>query len=177
MLTQAYCELQLKNTDSNFASILRSFNPVYNGRELFSFNLGNYYKVQWFIDPLYNKDLYDELFEMQLKNKRDIIMQTKFLTRSEGRMLVADIDWPIRDGISEEASTGFIDYNDCPPIDTWFYMANNYHLNNNSTTRILFAWIPQQFVHIVEEGIAVNLLDVFYWLDDYKESRYTFSGI
>src|SRR5271166_4960899 len=99
LLTQAYCEQQLKNTHKNYASILRSFNPVYDGKELFSFKFEHYnydsgvehwVTTQWNPNPFENIQ-YDDLFEKQLKHKNEII---KIIEPREynGKILIAEID-------------------------------------------------------------------------------------
>lgn len=76
--------------------------------------------------------------------------------------MMTSIDEVIVDGISEDESGGFIDNNDCTPIDTWFY------LDNNGGRRVLFSWIPYQFTKLVNNGIEVNMLATFEWYDKYK---------
>jgi len=166
LLTQAYCELQLKNGDSNPTTALRTFNPVYNGHELFSYKRGNSFGVsfttmKWNVDPIYNGLIYNELFEIQLIHKKDTVEMPSSGIEFNGRILVAEIDYVISDGVSEDESEGFIDYNDCPPIDTWFYMAAN------ENKRILFAWIPQKFVPLVQKGWEVNMLETFLWYENW----------
>ncbi|MEO6850990.1 MAG: hypothetical protein ABI203_09555, partial [Mucilaginibacter sp.] len=75
LLTQAYCEQISKG--ENMASVLRSYNPEYNGQPLFSFKFENhlgssYWMTTWGIDPISSgkKYLYDELFERQLAYKK-----------------------------------------------------------------------------------------------------------
>lgn len=70
------------------------------------------------------------------------------------------------EGFSESEPVGFIDGNDCPPIDTWFYTINEKSL------RILYAWIPSQFVNLVEKGIEVNMLNTFNWIENFSYTDY-----
>jgi hypothetical protein len=159
LLTQIFCES--KNPQENIASALRSFNPEYNEQPLFSYkNSGRgYWMTVWAKDPLSqeNKHLYDELFEKQLAYKTSIVKLEIQDIEFKGRILLAEIDCTVVDGASEAESRGLIDINDCPPIDAWFYKLTQ------GDRRILFAWIPLQFVHLVDEGIAVNALDCFRW--------------
>lgn len=168
LLTQAYCDLQIKNGSKSFAEVLRSFNPQFNNHNIFSFKrLSDYFTTEWSLDPVMgdNKQFYNGLFEKQLEFKSGIIKSQSPFVKPAGQVLVAEIDYTFIDGVSEEASQGFIDINDCPPIDTWFYLAFNKH------TRLLFCWIPQQFVDLVEEGIKVNAVECFYWYSDKKIER------
>jgi len=170
LLTQAYCELQLKKAYKNASSILRSFNPVYDGKELFSFKLrsintghdGDHkFSTEWGLDPTENVFLYDELFEKQLKHKSEIIEEAA-QSEYRGKILFAEIGSVICDGVSEFESDGFIDYYDCPPIDTWFYITKNDDRN------VLFAWIPEPFTKNVNYGIDANALAILSW---YREGR------
>jgi hypothetical protein len=170
LLTQAYCDSQLKNTHKNYASILRSFNPVYDGKELFSFKfkyysheygLEHWFSTEWNLDPLEN-NLYDDLFGKQLNHKKEIIANIDPI-EYKGKILIAKIDLTVLDGASETKSNGLIDDHDCPPIDTWFYKTKN-----ENGHILLFAWIPEPFVFFANEGIEVNCVNCFYW---YKEER------
>ena len=166
LLTQTYCRLQLKNEDADPATALRTVNPKYNGHELFSFKKGNSFGVnlttiEWNIDPIHNGVIYNELYEIQITYKKSIIERPGSGIEFNGRILVAEIDNVIPDGVSEDESEGFIDYNDCPPIDTWFYMTTN------KDRRVLFSWIPQKFVALVRKGWEVNMLETFLWYEDW----------
>jgi hypothetical protein len=169
LLTQFFCERRLLNCDKNAASIFRSINPVHHGKKLFNFKITDYgfapetrysFSTEWTHDPLRNENgFYNELFEFQLSQKRGKIGDNVSEQKFDGRILVAEIDNTVIDGASEVCSEGLIDVYDCPPIDTWFY------LTNNSTERILFAWIPKQFVHNANEAIKVNCVDCLYWFE------------
>jgi len=162
-LTQAYCEYQLNQSpDKNPAEILRSINPVYKGRPSFSFKQkDDHFQTEWVTDQLssQNQSIYDEMFDFQIKRKKEFAADEEINFLSYGEILVTSIDEVIWDGISEMESKGFIDINDCTPIDTWFYMAYNHK------KRIFFSWIPRQFVKLVDDGIDVNLLATFEWYD------------
>jgi hypothetical protein len=169
LLTQLYCERQLPDNDMPVAEVLRSFNPEYKGHQFFSFNRFNRWGISkrlaetvWSIDPiLENENLYTDLFIKQLIHKQNVIQINGQKTSDNGKILVAEIDCVIRDGASEDESDGFIDCNDCPPIDTWFY------LSENRRGRLLYAWIPDQFVKLVDNAIDVNMLSIFLWLEDF----------
>jgi len=164
LLTQAYCDEQLKNTHKNFASILRSFNPVYDGKQIYSYALESFsgqfdeeyqFLTKCNLNPLENS-LYNELFEKQMNHKNDKIVtpnQMEFI----GQILQVEIDCAIMDGVSRFESRGFLDYYDCPPIDTWFY------IENKKNKRVLFAWIPEPFVINVDQCIDINALGVLSW--------------
>jgi len=157
LLTQIYCEEQIKNTDKSDAEILRSINLVSNDKRFFSFLPGSFDRIKWEIHP-YEDDAYPFLFEEQMQQKRKLVKPEKSVF--EGRILVLEIDSVITDGASETETKGFIDEYDCPPIDTWFYLIQG------NVGRTLYAWIPQPFISIVQVGIDVNAMDLFKWQND-----------
>lgn len=168
MLTQAYCHQQMQLRNQIAVRALRTINPDVNGKPLFTYcngdkDRGMWNCIDWTEDPLNNQVLYDDLFQLQLayKEKAKPLIGRAY----EGKILFAEIDQVIVDGVSEEESNGFIDYNDCPPIDTWFYMT----ANNN--TRMLFAWIPQKFISLTQDAIDVNMLNCFNWFDEDEVNR------
>ncbi|GAB2702828.1 hypothetical protein GCM10027037_30570 [Mucilaginibacter koreensis] len=167
LLTQQYCSLQLNNTHLNPAQILRSYNPDINGQSLFSYKVSNYKNfywntAEWLVDPLDKNELYKSLFNEQMIHKRLVAGTSPKLT-SEGKILFVEMDTTTYDGASESATDGFIDINDWPPIDTWFYLSS---INNRWNTAVAFAWIPEPFTKYAEEGINVNTTNSFRWLED-----------
>ncbi|MEO3406565.1 hypothetical protein AAFN85_21805 [Mucilaginibacter sp. CAU 1740] len=170
LITKHYCERQQQNNQLSVAEVLRSFNPEYNGKKLCDFKsvrrlefAKGSAEVVWNIDPYDEKNdfLYDELFDKQIAHKKEVTRFTDQAAEFKGRVLVAEVDNVIHDGFSEDESDGFIDYNDCPPVDTWFYMARNKH------GRVLYAWIPEQYIKLVEEAISVNAFSIIIWLEDF----------
>lgn len=169
LLTQAYCDLQLANSDKSPAEILRSFNPELNGQKVFNFKPGqydgkpmNYFEVVWSVDPWMDgtKLIYHDLFDQQLANKRLIITFANPQAHVRGQVLIAEVDWTTVDGCSEANSDGIIDIFDCPAIDTWFY------LTENTNSRLLFCWIPEQFIALINVAVAVNATDCLRWFDE-----------
>lgn len=154
LLTQIYCEEQLKNTDKSDTQILRSINPICNGESFFTFDTTNSSYVKWASHP-WDFKVYDELFENQFEIKKRIKVSDNRVF--EGEILIVEIENTVCDGASESNTDGFIDSYDCPPIDTWFY------LFQGDVGRTLYAWIPQPFISIVEVGIDVNAMDLFKW--------------
>src|ERR1700748_2188474 len=101
-----------------------------------SFGFDQWFKATWEPDPIMGGDkyLYSELFQKQMENKRIVIKENNTEQQFKGRILIAEIDLTVVDGASEAESNGIIDWLDCPPIDTWFYMTEN------GNSRVLFAW-------------------------------------
>lgn len=159
LLTQTYCEMQLANTEKPVAEILRSFNPEYDGKHMFSYEFERNKQVVWSADP-WSNNLYDQLFDDQMLHKENAVKSVDRGTQFKGRVLVAEVDTTITDGASETESEGFIDIYDCPPIDTWFYNTQN------STGRVFYAWIPEQFIALTQNAIDVNAIECFTWEND-----------
>lgn len=162
LLTQIYCEKQLVNSEKSIAEILRSFNPEYNGVKIFSYAPSFLFKqitgVVWHEDPSRdNLQLYNNLFEQQLSFKKEVVKAFDQMD-VKGKILRIELDNIFWDGCSEDLSDGFIDQFDCPPIDTWVYLIDN------PENRVLYAWVPQRFVELVDVAIKVNALDCLSWM-------------
>jgi hypothetical protein len=176
LLTQLYCELQLRNTDKNYASILRSFNPKSEGQSLFKFGLVTYntieneircfFNADWSSDPFTDKHLglIKELFNKQREHKLAVISAVQPTNSAQGKIVVIQIDETVVDGASEAESSGLFDIYDLPPIDTWVYIDND--------SNRLFAWIPSPFVHLADQAIAVNCMDCICWFDDHYTKEF-----
>ncbi|HEX8657104.1 MAG TPA: hypothetical protein VF690_06200 [Hymenobacter sp.] len=182
LLTQQYCDLQLANTDKNHASILRSINPVVDSKPIFDFEFVTDYNYEdigvgiperyvfnfhsvWTKHPFDDYDtLITSLFEEQLKIKSTLIVEK--YSEFEGEILAVKFDDTVVDGASQGESRGFIDGYDFPPIDTWFYKSTG------DNEPVLFAWIPKQFIWLVDEAIAVNVPDMIQWFKkEYPEDH------
>jgi len=161
-LTKAYCDLQLRQyAEKNPAEILRSINPIYDGQPIFSFGFRSYFETQWAFDPLTNgnREAFNDLYQRQLIQKKETFTEEQPGKKHFGRILVAEVNEMPLDGVSEEETEGFVDIFDCPPVDTWFY----YLINNEY--RVLFAWIPERFVELVDNASLVNYSEALYWYD------------
>ncbi len=169
-LTQAYCDLQSKNNVQGNAEIFRSYNPVYGNMKLFSFetehfgfdigpNLNHCTLAKWLVDPTGRESIVDNLYEEQINHKRQFVSSLETDKTYSGRILVSQIDCTVIDGASEVQSLGLVDAYDIPPVDTWFYMTRT------QESRLLFAWIPGEFVHYANEAVEVNCVDCINWAD------------
>ena len=108
------------------------------------------------MEPVENDNLIHKLFKIQLADKKGNggnLQQSV----SVGRILECELDDTAADGASEEESQGFMDAYDLPPIDTWFYLADN------SKGLVLYAWIPDQFVSLVNKSVEANPMDMLHW--------------
>ena len=171
-LTQQYCDIQKTHTEKNNTSIFRSFNPQINGDNIFKFKLSDYgleenvkfcFLTDWIIDPTEreNEYLFDELFEKQLTHKRANVINNSIDKRFNGDILIAQIDNTVIDGASAVVSGGLVDDFDCPPIDTWFYQTKS------KDGRLLFAWIPHEFVTFANDAVSVNCVDCINWFKNW----------
>ena len=171
-LTQQYCHIQKTHTEKNNTSIFRSFNPQINGKTIFNFKLSDYgleentkfcFLTEWSTDPTETEHeyLYNDLFEKQLTYKKEKITKDSSFTKLEGDILVAKVDTTVIDGASAVVSGGLIDDFDCPPIDTWFYQTQS------SEGRLMFAWIPHEFVTFANDAVLVNCVDCINWFKNW----------
>jgi hypothetical protein len=175
LVTQHYCKVQSSKPDKNKAAILRTINPSIKdeklkGKRLFEFlvepcghKLETKYcpVAKWLLDPTHadNKNLIQDLFKEQIIFKQVFSDNTQPETVCDGRILSIEIDCTLMDGAAEIASNGFIDLYDFPPIDTWIYLAEGEH------GKILYAWIPEQFIEDVNSAMMVHCQDILQWVD------------
>ena len=179
LLTQLYCEQQLLNTDKNYASILRSYNPEVNGESYFRFKLKTYewenrrtscyFNAEWTFNPdagWHKGFIYqflNELFDHKRKETGNISIDKHDF---KGSIVVVDVEISTDDGVSEAESEGLFNYSDHPPTDTWFY------LTEGKNGLLVFAWIPDAFSKLTERAIAVNCSDCIHWFADYMPEEY-----
>jgi hypothetical protein len=167
-LTQQYCQLQQVYHEKDNAKTLRSVNPIFNKERIFTFEnayFNDRETAKWTIDPIDTHNLVNNLFEMQINEKRRLI-STDTSQIFQGNVLVSKIDCTVIDGASEVQSLGFIDTYDLTPIDTWFY------LTKIKESRLFFSWIPITFNHDVNEGVLVNCVDCFNWFENWYPKEF-----
>ncbi len=173
LLTQTYCEARLNDVHLSPAEVLRSCNPVIDGQHLFAYEKLSYDNtitaVKWNVDPLIKDCLYQHIFEIQMHNKENTCSVTEKQV-VKGKILIAELDSTVIDGASELESKGFIDSNDAPPLDTWFYL-----IKYGRVGKLMFAWIPDKFVELTTNAIMVNCIDCFNWMDDLIPNSFTFN--
>lgn len=181
LLTQLYCEHQIVNLQKSNSAILRSYNPIYNGKRMFRFRYSNFshpgmrkdfFQTDWAVDPLRRggEKIIEELFNRQLDFKG---VEIKTLNKSKhcvGDILIAKIDETVIDGASCVMSNGLIDDFDCPPIDSWFYLNET-----KANRRFLFSWIPQKLYELANEAVLVNCVDCLGWYKDWFPDDYLLS--
>ena len=141
---------------------------MYNGKNAFDFEMDqglNFKVTSWQpgISDSYDVVWLPDLFESQLIIKSKSVGEL-VSTNISGKILATELA-TVTDGASEAESRGFIDYLDLPPIDTWFYLLKA-PVNN-----MLYSWVPEDFISLVEDAIQVNMLDLLYWVDNARDAE------
>jgi len=160
-LTQHYCEYNKLGITKDCASNLRTINPIINDQKAFQFKeidndqFGKLKITDWIIDPLYEKDIIDDIFEIQLSHKKEISYNHNDII--EGKILVSYYKETLFEGFCQLTSNGFIDEYDLPPIDTWFYI--------NKSSELLYSWIPKKFYSNIDEAIHSSSTDIYCWVN------------
>jgi hypothetical protein len=144
-------------TKINYATILRSTNPVYEGTPFYRYKN----TTSGYPQPQYNPFNYVALLKEALAYKKDTFIYFRNMHES-GQILEFEIDVTTYDGAPCTATDGFIDESDIPPIDTWFYI----------TTTKLYCWIPNFFVRKMQDAIEVEILGSYNWIKDSKPVLY-----
>lgn len=131
--------------------IFRQTDPVYDGKIMHRFleGHGNYveFNVQYFD---YQIPLEQAL---RARQAQDLNIPNAHLL---GRVLEFDIDVTTSDGAPTAESMGFVDNQDIPPIDTWFYLTQSH----------LYCWIPNICIPIMQSAIDVEILDSYRWIQE-----------
>ena len=160
-LTQNYCESHKMVDKKNICSILRNINPVINGNKVFDFKninddqFGKLQLTNWKIDPLYKKDIINEIYIIQLNYKKLNVIKKQSI--SDGKILITRYKDTLFEGFCELVSNGFIDEYDLPPIDTWFYLDD---------TADLYSWVPNEFIPNVDKAINSSSTDIYSWIEN-----------
>ena len=162
-ITQAYCVEQMnKYPGRDAGGVFRTINCKIAGRNIYEIivkDRGESY-ASWNVDPLSFDNFYKIAFEECMRIKKSLQL-CNYPQAEFGKILVAEVHQTVCDGASSIECQNFIDDNDCPAIDTWFY-----HYTAPKVGDILFAWVPEKYVAMVDDAIAVNCIDMIYWLNE-----------
>lgn len=83
-----------------------------------------------------------------------------------GRLLVYFPNLDLFCGAAEQETDGFFDVNNVPPWDTWVAYRQDEVKGDSFDTEYLIAWVPPEFVNLVDDGINVNPEQCIMWLSD-----------
>jgi hypothetical protein len=78
----------------------------------------------------------------------------------KGRLMIYLPDTNLCDGAATMETTGWFDWDNTPPFDTWVaYVAPE------RSQGFLLSWVPERFIEIVNDGIEVNPEQCIAWAD------------
>lgn len=180
LLTQLYCEIQISNRAEDevlvdVASVFRSFNPEIEETEIYEYGIEEYRannnikaqlvkNIRWTIEP-YN--YVDTLLLDLLLHKEKCLEGLPLDRQYSGDIFITQVDFSVFDGASAAESYYLYDDFDLPPIDTWFYLINK------ADTRLLFAWIPENYCSLADDAAAVNCVDCIGRFKNWHEPEFT----
>jgi hypothetical protein len=140
--------------NGNYGTVFRSINPLVGGVEAFNIDEGY---TTWNVDD-YDISNHAILLEAALK-----IRNADVVTGISGRVLCFETCVTTHDCIAIVESGCFLDESEVPPIDTWFYLDD---LVLRDEHAILYCWIPEGFEPVVKQGICVEIMGSYRWLDE-----------
>ena len=151
------------------SKLFRQINPVIDNQSLYNFT-SDYasWSVEWNIKyDYYDASNFEQALQQALKQREAISMCSNDFAdfRALGRILYLETQLTTCDGAAAFESHGFIDENDVPPIDTWFYLDQNIKRQARKTPN-LFCWIPKQFESVMQAAMNVEIFDSYHWLDE-----------
>jgi len=79
-----------------------------------------------------------------------------------GRLLLFECDLSIWDGLSEDASSGFVDVYDIPGWDTWL------DVGKTGRHEVLIVWVRPQLIDAANEAMAVNAVACHQWYGEHQ---------
>lgn len=162
----------------NYGTVFRQTNPEINGSKLYQMDNGY---ATWQIDDYsyetnngyttwqindYSYDLYDQLLQSAISVRPEGPEINPQKIHTFGRILSFETLVTTRDGAPIIESKLFLDESDVPPIDTWFFLKRNYTHTDHACKQSLFCWIPKPFQDVMQQGIDVEILDSYRWMDE-----------
>lgn len=79
-----------------------------------------------------------------------------------GRLLAFFPNLNMNDGVTKTVSNNYLDYGGYPPWDTWIYYLLDEQIQSNHSH--IIAWVPPQFVEVVNDSIEISPDDSLAWL-------------
>ena len=83
---------------------------------------------------------------------------------ASGRLIAYSPDSNLACGVCEVETKGYFDVNNTPPWDTWVALLDAPNAKHWESS--LIAWVPSEFVPLVQAGINVIPEQCVLWLDD-----------
>jgi hypothetical protein len=85
-----------------------------------------------------------------------------------GRIVVFFPDVTLSDGVAQIESSGFFDYDNYPPFDTWLYYVNR----TDGLIAQVLAWVPPPFIKHTDNAIQMCAEECIVFLTDWQEPCY-----
>jgi hypothetical protein len=145
---------------SNHGAVFRQMNPLLpDGMPLYAIDNGY---TTWNAD-VYSVENFHYALDtvLQQREQHETLVGSEFF--ESGRILCFSTLLTTHDGIAIAASNCFVDESDVPPIDTWFYIEEDF-LDNYRPT--LFCWIPKEFEAIMQGTMRSDMMKSYEWLDE-----------
>jgi len=142
------------------SKIFRHSNPDYKGGPFYSYDHNGFPIIT--INDYFD---YHEVFAKALLKRNNIEHNIQLENPNDfGKILLFETEVTTNDGVTTFNTNGFIDDWDVPPIDCWFFLARSYWCSTGNLA--LFSWIPKAYIPIMQEGIDVEILGSYAWLQD-----------
>lgn len=154
----------------NYGTVFRQTNPEINGSKLYQIDNGY---TTWQIND-YSYDLYDQLLQSAISVRPEGPEINPQKIHTFGRILSFETIVTLYDGAPIIESQLFLDESDVPPIDTWFFLKRNYIHTDHVCKQSLFCWIPKPFQDVMQQGIDVEILDSYRWMDENESAIFKY---
>nr|WP_294945591.1 hypothetical protein [uncultured Mucilaginibacter sp.] len=148
-------------SDGFYGTVFRQTHPVVNGEPLYEEGEDGY--VIWTLANYKSMSNYMEGLKQVLTRREDMPYELYDNLAELGRILKIELGCSNTDGVMVIESQLFFDEFDIPPIDTWFYLEND--VDNRERLGVLYCWIPEHFVSIVEHSLYFDFYKACEWFD------------
>jgi hypothetical protein len=72
----------------------------------------------------------------------------------------------IEEAVMFQFTRGYVDAGDSPPWDTWFWFQQK-GTERSLSRDLLVAWVPGEFVHLIDGAMSRQTVDCVQWIDRY----------
>lgn len=156
-----YLSKDFADGEGFYGNVFRKTNPMIDETPLYTID-GGY--ATWNLDEQ-NPDLYDIILEYAIANRPKENVDLSQISQL-GRVLSFETSITTNDGAAIVESQCFVDESDVPPIDTWFFLKSDYYHSGHRCKKVLFCWIPEKFVPVMNAAITVEMMDSYRWVDE-----------